>query len=85
MQDGERGQRLEAVSETSARAESGHKLLWNGFDVADDRGFADGTRRLKDQSSKGGGRDPHRFRWKHDCHGKDTVGYHLKEAHVEEA
>ena len=43
MQNGESGQRLEAVSKTSASTESRYKLLRNGLDVADDRGLADST------------------------------------------
>lgn len=48
MQNDERRNSLEAISQTCAGTESGHKLLWNGFDVTDYSRFANGAAALKD-------------------------------------
>ena len=38
---------LEEISQTGPCAESANELLWNGFDVANDRGLTDGAGALK--------------------------------------
>ena len=85
MQNDERRNSLEGISKTCTGTESGHKLLWNGFDVTDYSRFANGAAALKDQRCEGSARNSNLLVWEHNCCVQDAVGDYHEQAHVEKA